>query len=139
MIDDPEFFDIIDAWIAGQIDDSTFFQAIDVWVSQALISSADLNAKPLRLDTIGLSSNSTNHAMLFSVNGQGIAAMRVEIFNLNGLKIFDQEVAGAKLMWNLSTQSEQPIANGTYLYVVMVRGPQHQVIISQVKKLIILR
>jgi PKD repeat protein len=28
IIDDAEFFAIIDAWIAGQIDDATFFQAV---------------------------------------------------------------------------------------------------------------
>ncbi len=40
LIDDPEFFAIIDAWIAGQLDTPLFFQAIDLWVSQRPIGSA---------------------------------------------------------------------------------------------------
>ncbi len=38
-IDDPEFFLIIDAWIAGRLDDALFFQAIDLWISQESIST----------------------------------------------------------------------------------------------------
>ena len=38
LIDDPEFFAVIDQWIAGQINDDLFFSIIDVWISQARVS-----------------------------------------------------------------------------------------------------
>ena len=38
LIDDPEFLDILEAWIAVQISDETFFHAIDLWLTQTPIS-----------------------------------------------------------------------------------------------------
>ncbi len=39
LLDDPEFFAIIDAWVARELDDATFFLAIDLWVGRRPISS----------------------------------------------------------------------------------------------------
>lgn len=139
LIDDPEFFAVIDAWIAGQLDDAAFFQAVDLWVSQAPISSAGLPATSLRLGVVTLAMNSASRTITFSASGQGISTMYVQIFNLNGQKIFSQEVVGQRLKWNLTTRSGQSVANGVYLYVLTVHGIHGTELRSKTQKLIVLR
>ena len=39
LVDDPEFFAMIDAWVQGDLSDYWFFLAIDLWVTQSPISS----------------------------------------------------------------------------------------------------
>ena len=138
-IDDPEFFDIIDAWIAGQIDDSTFFQAIDLWVSQTPISAAGMTGKTLRLDAITLAANPANHIMTFKVSGQGIASIDVKIFDMSGREIFTQATVGTWIPWKLKTTSGSPVSNGVYLYVVTARGAFRQMLRSEVRKLMVVR
>ncbi len=49
LIDDSEFFNILDAWIAGELSDDDFVRAVDLWISQQPISSADgvnVSARP---------------------------------------------------------------------------------------------
>jgi hypothetical protein len=46
VIDTPEFFDILDAWIAKEIDDETFFQGLDLWISGEPISGAPPPSSP---------------------------------------------------------------------------------------------
>ena len=40
LLDDPEFFATIDAWVQGDLSDYWFFLAIDLWVTRSPISSA---------------------------------------------------------------------------------------------------
>ena len=131
-IDDDEFFAIIDAWIAGQIDDQTFFQATDLWISQASISSAGVHPATL-------TAHSRGHAVTFTAHGQGIAALGIEIFDLNGRRIYTQEAYGRELIWNLRTDDGRVAANGVYFYAVKVRGTKGEILTSEVKKLMVLR
>lgn len=142
LIDDPEFFAIIDAWIAGQINDSIFFQAVDLWVSQSPISSAGLSANPLRPNAIAQAHTPylANHKVMFRVSGPGIATMSVEIYDLNSRQIFSHETAGMRLVWNLNSLSGRPVANGVYLYTVTARDFDGRVLLrSAVKQLPIVR
>lgn len=139
LIDDSEFFAIIDAWIAGQLDDATFFKATDLWISQQPISSAKANPRRLHLDSLTLASDSARHTLTFVASGQGITSMGVEIFNLDGKRVFAEEVAGPRLRWDLSTEDGQPLANGVYFYVATISGFNGEVVRSPAKKLIVLR
>lgn len=132
VIDDREFFAVIDKWVAGQFNNELFFLVIDAWVSQSPIGGAAISAP----DPVELVINSTKGHITFTVQRPGIAGMALEIFDLNGRRVFFQEVAWTRLMWNLRTQSGQPLATGLYLYVVTVRGYEGKVIRSQVKKLL---
>jgi len=134
VIDDSEFFDAIDDWIAGTIDDTLFFQVLDAWVSQTTVASAAMEPG---LSPVTLRAGS--RALTFAVSGQGIASLGVEIFNLNGEKIFAQETAGTQLTWNLLTADGRPVANGVYLYVVTIQDANGQILRSEVRKLIVLR
>lgn len=79
--------------------------------------------------------------LTFRVEGPQIAALQVEVYNLNGEKLFDSgPVAGQTLRWDLRLASSRDrLANGVYLYVVTVRSPDGRVIRGGVRKLVILR
>ena len=79
--------------------------------------------------------------LVFSAQNTNTTHMQVEIYGLNGKLIHDSgEVRGTKLRWNLRDQNARPVANGVYLYVVTVRGPDGMTLLhSTVKKMIVLR
>lgn len=137
IIDDPEFFNIIDAWIAGQLNDQVFFQAVDIWVSQSSIGSAGIDLKPL---TLGAVTTASARGMIdFAVRGQGIESMAVQVYQLDGQRVFAQESPGTRLRWYLDTAEGQLVANGIYLYVVTARGANGEFVRSEIKKLVVLR
>jgi hypothetical protein len=124
VIDDPEFFNAIDQWIAGQVSNELFFQVVDAWISQTDVCVGSSALKP-ELDGVEL--RATGRGMVFEARGQGIASISVEIFNLSGGRIFAREVPGTTLSWNLLTQEGWPLANGVYFYVVAVRDVLGQI------------
>lgn len=65
--------------------------------------------------------------------------MRVEIFNLAGMKVFEQEISGNTLEFHAIDSKGRELANGVYLYIVTVRGFDGEVIRSEARKLVILR
>jgi len=136
VIDDSEFFNAIDMWVAGTLGDNLFFQVLDAWVAQTPISAAAASVNGLSLNSVALSSSS--RATTFVADGQGIASLGVEIFTLSGQKIFSQTAASTRLTWNLSSNG-QPVSNGVYLYVVTVRGANGQALRSEVRKLVVSR
>ncbi len=73
------------------------------------------------------------------VVGQGIASVRVEGFDLEGRKRFAAESAGSSLRWMPLDQSGRPLANGVYLYVVIVRGYSGEIWQSTIRKMMVLR
>ena len=139
FIDDPEFFASIDAWVDSQIGDDLFFDLVDAWVGQTNICGASAAGVVSGLSLEGVSLDSSFNTTTFSVAGQGIESMGVEIFGLSGDAVFSQETAGSTLSWNHMTSSGAPVANGTYLYVVTVEGADGQTLTSEVKKLAVVR
>jgi hypothetical protein len=76
----------------------------------------------------------------FSVNGVGIESAELEVYSLDGRAIFDSGfVHGSQLRWNLRRQDRAVLANGVYLYRVLVRGANGEVIHSEIRKMLILR
>lgn len=73
------------------------------------------------------------------VAGQGIASVRVEGFDLAGRKRFAAESAGSSLRWLPLDQSGRPLANGVYLYIVIVRGHSGEIWQSAIRKMVVLR
>ncbi|MBI1730538.1 hypothetical protein HY229_06585 [Candidatus Acetothermia bacterium] len=140
FIDDPEFFAMIDGWVANQIGDTLFFAGVDAWVGQTNVCNTPVAAgvNGLSLNSVSLETN-TLGTTTFVANGQGIEGMNVEIYGLNGNVVFNQEVAGNHLSWNQVNTNGAPLANGTYLYVVKVKGTNGQTLSSVVKKLVVVR
>jgi CSLREA domain-containing protein len=80
-----------------------------------------------------------NRSLKFQANGIPATQLDVQVFGLNGREVFSDSARGNALQWNLRDSRGRPVANGVYLYVITVRGPDGQVIRSGVKKLIVLR
>lgn len=131
VIDDSEFFNAIDQWVAGTISDTLFFDVLDAWVSQSPVASASAGA------SVALSQ--TGRGLTLAVSGQDVAAVGLTVYDLNGQTIFAQETAGTTLSWNYLGQNGRPVANGVYLYVVTVKDASGQTLSSDVRKLVVLR
>ncbi|OGF57388.1 MAG: hypothetical protein A2Z21_05990 [Candidatus Fraserbacteria bacterium RBG_16_55_9] len=139
LLDDPEFLDVIDAWIAGEVSGEEFFEALDIWISQEPISAAGLTSEAPHRDSVILTTDMSHQAVTFSAQDLAATSMRVEIFALNGQRVVTQETSGSRLRWNLTTSDGQLAANGVYLYVATVRGLHGKLFQSPAKKLVILR
>lgn len=82
---------------------------------------------------------SNSRAIDFRVEGMNASDLSVEVFALNGAKVFDQKSSSGPLRWNLRDLQGRFVANGVYLYRVIARGPDGHVINSGVKKFLVLR
>ncbi|MBI1730548.1 hypothetical protein HY229_06635 [Candidatus Acetothermia bacterium] len=138
FLDDPEFFAMIDGWVANQIGDTLFFAGVDAWVGQTNVCNMPTAAGSALLSKVGLQTPGLG-TTIFVVSGQGIESMNVSIFSLNGTLVFHQEAVGTHLSWNQTTTSGAPLANGTYLYVVKAMGADGETQTSEVKKLVVIR
>lgn len=88
VIDDVEYYEALEEWIAGQISDELFFKVTDYWVQQVAVSAS--GAKSMR---------GTNAA--------------VQLFDLQGRLIAEERGAFPAELRSLSLT----LANGVYLYV----------------------
>jgi dipeptidyl aminopeptidase/acylaminoacyl peptidase len=132
-LNDGEFFAVIDAWVVGQIDDRTLFQAIDLWVSGArrLIPASAAKTRVIFYRA--------RRVYLFTGGDPEVRSIRVEVYSLDGRRVFVGEAAGPKLLWNLRTAEGRPVANGIYLYVVMLRSSDGHIERREVRKLMVVR
>lgn len=126
-LDDPEFFNTIDTWVAGGLADTCFFQAIDVWIEQAVIVA--------RLGGPKVQISATPRGLFFKA--QGGMLVGVEVYDLNGRLVFRHEALGAVLRWDFQGGA-RPLANGAYLYVASVQGADGKVV-RETRKLVVLR
>lgn len=85
-------------------------------------------------------SGSGSGDVLFRVEGTGIAAAQVRMFDLSGRLIYDSGfLPGRQLRWDRHDAQGRQVANGVYLYVLHVRGFHGEVAVSAVRKLGLLR
>ena len=77
----------------------------------------------------------------FRVDGSAIESYQVSVFSLSGLMVYesDFQVVRPALSWNLLTLSGQRVPNGTYLYVITIKGANGEIQRSEVKKLAVVR
>ncbi len=81
-----------------------------------------------------------SQAYQFVAQGTGISDIHVQIFGLDGNRVFDSGfVASNTLNWNGLSDNGIAVANGVYLYVITVKGFSGEIERSSVNKLIILR
>jgi len=81
----------------------------------------------------------SDRALNLAVQGQSIESVRLQVHSLSGKQVFDSGlVPGNALRWNLLSQRGQSIANGVYLAVATVQGPQGQTV-RKVRKVVVLR
>ena len=81
------------------------------------------------------------HTTTFAVKGAGAAsveALKVQIFDLSGRLVYEQEEEGTSLDWHTENDYGEVLANGVYLYKLYARI-NGEWVASEVKKLAILR
>jgi hypothetical protein len=75
----------------------------------------------------------------FVAEGQGIQEIKVQIFDLIGREIYRGEfTAGREVAWQMVNNAGSRVANGVYLYIVIIKG-EGGIKRSAVKKLVVLR
>ena len=66
----------------------------------------------------------SEHTTTFKVEGKAaslVQAIRVDIYDLSGQRVFTQEIAAKELAWHTVNQAGELLANGVYLYQVWVK------------------
>jgi len=97
---------------------------------------------PLSISSLASAPNPVTRtsSVTFSVQGNGIEDMNVEVYDLSGKNVYSSGFSsGHRLKWNLLTDDGNTVANGVYLYIATVRGAHQEIIRSSVRKLVILR
>jgi M6 family metalloprotease-like protein/uncharacterized repeat protein (TIGR01451 family) len=92
---------------------------------------------PLQLNNVQVESRGGQ--LRVEAEGVGIASVQLQLYNLAGQLILDQESQGDMLTLPAKTAQGRALANGVYLYVVRVRGFNEEVYVSEVRKLVIVR
>ncbi|MEM4168338.1 MAG: hypothetical protein QXW98_07825 [Candidatus Caldarchaeum sp.] len=154
-IEDSEILKAIDYWIKGQripgadgqaITDEEILALIDMWIKGSPISTSSAKSKTPRVEPLGVKNihltpnpMKSTHIATFRAEGSGIASLKVEVFNLTGMRVFEQEAAGNTLRFYALDDRGRPLANGVYLYVVRVRGYDGREYVSEIRKLVIVR
>jgi len=77
------------------------------------------------------------HTATFVVRGITVERMKVEIYDLSGRRVWEGEALGNELFWHTQDLSGLPLANGVYLYRVVVEAWGRQEVVQG--KVVILR
>ena len=128
-LDDPEFFDLIEAWVRGQIDNSCFFEAVDLWVRQAAIGV--FGNQVFDENLVSLLSFGRNNLLLklpFSTEGQ------IAVFDLQGRVVLKERIFGRVKLLSFPRLP----ANGVYIYTLRYKDGLGRLKVS-VGKFIVLR
>jgi len=122
---------------------------LGVGVQVLYLASSGAKTSPAELDQIGEPSCSLTvksvpnpirdvHSTTFIVEGVNAELIRVEVYDLTGKLVWQGEGSGNELTWHTEDLTGLPLANGVYLYKVLVKVGETW-IASDVQKLVILR
>jgi hypothetical protein len=148
-------------WFRTRVDDLTMTFTEEAWdpgnppqfSTQSLKSEDPGNppmpaqVKPLSFDASKLEfGNYPNpitdvHTTTFAVKGimsVFVDAVKVQIFDLSGRKVYEEEMPGTSIDWHTENDYGEYLANGVYLYKLYAKV-EGQWVISEIKKLAILR
>ncbi len=149
VLDSSEVRVAIQMWILSQpvpgtdqtIDDPTMRSLIEMWIlgtpvgQRAMVASI---AQSLNVHAVALQTHSPMERTLH-VQGQHIASVRLQVFNLNGQLKVQSQSRGSQLRFSLLNKMGQPLANGVYLYRVTVQGVDGNSWYSGIRKMMVLR
>jgi uncharacterized repeat protein (TIGR02543 family) len=124
------------------------FTIDDVTVSRsagARVASAELDLLPVEsafsIESVGNSPNPIRdvNTTTFSVKGVGIEEICVNIYDQTGLLVFTSGWQPNDYDWHVESSDGETLANGVYLYVVLVRGVTGEVVVTETRKLAVYR
>nr|BAL52986.1 hypothetical protein HGMM_F04A11C04 [uncultured Acetothermia bacterium]BAL60158.1 hypothetical protein HGMM_OP4C794 [Candidatus Acetothermum autotrophicum] len=99
---------------------------------------SDAIAVPLKITRIVVE-RADRHGVRFVALGEGIEAMRVQIYDLQGRELYRSDfVPGPQLTWYGRSQDGMRLANGVYVAVITLKGFD-RIERSAVQKLVLLR
>jgi hypothetical protein len=75
------------------------------------------------------------HTTQFTVKGIGIEEICVNIYDQSGLLVFTSGWQPNGYDWHVESSDGEALANGVYLYTVLVRGVNGEIILTEVRKL----
>jgi hypothetical protein len=162
IIDDDEIIAAIGYWVSGAavpgtdgqtINDQEMLKLAALWTTGNPISSAGTSAaratsvpmagavkgKAPTLNVKSIKAQMLDHRVIFTVSGDGVAEMEVHVYDLSGRIVFDQATTGTTLIFRGLSSDGRPLANGVYLYTVAIKGVDGRIMMSEIKKLVILR
>jgi hypothetical protein len=93
------------------------------------------------IESVGNSPNPIRdvHTTTFSVKGVGIEEICVNIYDQTGLLVFTSGWQPNDYDWHVESSDGETLANGVYLYVVLVRGVTGEVVVTETRKLAVYR
>jgi hypothetical protein len=124
------------------------FTIDDVKVSRsagARVASAELDLAPAEsafsIESVGNSPNPIRdvNTTTFSVKGVGIEEICVNIYDQTGRLVFTSGWQPNDYDWHVESSDGETLANGVYLYTVVVRGVTNEVVLTEVRKLAVYR
>jgi uncharacterized repeat protein (TIGR02543 family) len=124
------------------------FTIDDVTVSRsagARVASAELDLLPVEsafsIESVGNSPNPIRdvNTTTFSVKGVGIEEICVNIYDQTGRLVFTSGWQPNDYDWHVESSDGETLANGVYLYTVVVRGVTGEVVLTEVRKLAVYR
>ncbi len=71
--------------------------------------------------------------------GADVTSVKIEVFNLQGQKVVEQEAQGNQLSFQPLDETGRPLSNGVYLYIISGQKTDGSVVRSDIRKLVILR
>jgi hypothetical protein len=100
---------------------------------------AEPRGVPAELQVMNIPNPITDvHTTTFMVRSVDVEAMRIQIFDLSGALVFEEEIPGNELVWHTVNDYGEYLANGIYLYRAYVRIGDEW-IQTDFQKLVILR
>jgi predicted metalloprotease len=135
-LDDGEFFGAVDQWISSGINDGLFFGTVDAWIGQTNLCAAVTSSHQLKLS---LSVPPNRDLAIFEARGAPIESMRVEVYDSSGRAIILQQTNSNTMRWNLRDSSGMRVANGVYLYRVLMQKMDGSIQTTDIQRLIVLR
>ncbi|MBI1730950.1 hypothetical protein HY229_00885 [Candidatus Acetothermia bacterium] len=117
ILEDTEFFAVIDLWIANQVENALFFQAVDAWIGQTRLCPAASSVVPSSAVRVEMSAG---QGIAFSSHLQSVAAMSLDIIDPAGRIIVSESAQANHLRWNLTSRDGLRVANGVYYYRVRI-------------------
>ena len=151
LLDDIEVLIAIKLWIEGKpvpgvnatINDAQIKDLIRIWITGEKVGTANeevwnqpiaaqIPIQPLLLEQTSITQKEGHFTV--GVQGQGIAQLNLQIFDLSGRRVLDETSTDMRLSFQAMDESDRRWANGVYLYIVTAYGFNGQVVRSNVGK-----
>jgi hypothetical protein len=115
-----------------------FAELLNLFGVEEIEKAQQQSAMPLALSEVRLVSANA-HRIELQVKGQGIVSSEVRFYALSGQLLADAHGTASQLHFTILSPNGQPLANGAYLYLVIVHGANGETLNSEIKKFVILR